>query len=116
MLETSSNLLLTASDGYELKANLAMATVELSSMTVVGRMFCATCYRVEGDSPLMLTMYLILEKLEETIEAGHDVTLVEKIVDDCVAPLAKAMNPLIDRASAAEEEVTATEEHQGTAK
>ena len=85
-----------------------MATVELISMTDVGGMFCAACYRVEGDPPNILTMYLILAKSEETIEAGHDVNSVENIVYDFLDLLAKAMNPLIDRASAAEEEVTAT--------
>ena len=75
-----------------------MATVDLSSMTDVWRIFCASCYIVEGNSTIILTVYLILEKLEDTIESGHDVTSVEKIVGYCVALLAKYKNPLIDRA------------------
>ena len=46
----------------------------------------------------MLTMYLILENLEEKIKAGHDVTSVENIVDNFVALLAEAMNKIINRA------------------
>ena len=93
-----------------------MAKVELSSINDVGRMSCAARYIVEGDSPIMLIIYLILKKLEEKIETGHDITSVEKIVEDFVALLAKSMNPLVDRVLASEEEVTATEEHQVTSK
>ena len=74
------------------------------------------CYIVEVDSSIIITMYLVLEKLVETIESGHDVTSVENIVGGCVALLVEATNPLIDKASAAEEEVTVTEEHQGNTK
>ena len=43
--ETSSNHLLTAFDGYDQKYDLAMAMVDLNSMTDVGIMFCEACYR-----------------------------------------------------------------------
>ena len=101
--ETSGNHLLTAFNGDDQKPDLSIATVELSSMTDVGSMLCAACYRVDGDSQIMLAMYLIMEQLEETIESGHNITLVENIVDDCVYLLAEAMNPLIGRVVTAEE-------------
>ena len=72
-----------------------MATVELAAMTDVGRIFCTTCYMAEGDAPLILTLYLILKRVEDVLErGGYDVTTFEGIVNRCVVMFAEALTPL----------------------
>ena len=63
-------------DGDDRKSDLDMTTVDLSSMTDVGRMLYAACYGVEGNSTIVLTVYLIMSQSDEKIEAGNDVTSV----------------------------------------
>ena len=85
-----------------------MATIELSSMVDVGRIFCTACYNSEGDSPLILTFYLILSKLEAVADgSGYDVTSLEGVVDECVGMFSDTLGYLSSRLDDLETEIMA---------
>jgi len=84
--EKSIKNLLNNFHGDLKKGELAMATIEIASMCDIGRIFCSACYKAEGNSPLILTLSMILKKIENTIESGgYDVTTLERVVNDCVS-------------------------------
>ena len=106
--ERSSRKLLSLFGRDENRGELAMATIELASMVDVGRIFCTACYNSEGDSPLILTFYLILSKLEAVADgSGYDVTSLEGVVDECVGMFSDTLGYLSSRVDDVETEIMA---------
>jgi hypothetical protein len=93
--DSSSKKLLAMFGGESKKGELAMATVELAAMTDIGRILCTACYMAEGDVPLILTLHIIIKRVEDMLErGGYDVTTLEGIVDRCVEMFNEALLPL----------------------
>ena len=96
--EKSIKNLLNNFHGDLKKGELAMATIEIASMCDIGRIFCSACYKAEGNSPLILTLSMILKKIEDTIESGgYDVTTLERVVNDCVSMFEEARDYFMNR-------------------
>ena len=106
--EASSKKLMFIFGGDENRGELAMAIIELAAMVDVGRLFCTACYNSEGDSPLILTFYLILSKLEAIVDgSGFDISSLERVTDECVGLFTDTLSLLENHVSNDEMEVTA---------
>jgi len=49
------------------KAKLGMAFLEICAVVDAGKVFCESCYMVEGDSCIILKAEIILQRIEKTI-------------------------------------------------
>ena len=98
MVREIEQKLLNNFHGDSKKGELAMATIEIASMCDIGRIFCSACYKAEGNSPLILTLSMILKKIEDTIESGgYDVTTLVRVVNDCVSMFEEARDYFMNR-------------------
>ena len=53
------------------KAKLGMTFLELCVVADAGKVFCESCYMVEGDSCLILREENIFQRIKKTIENGY---------------------------------------------
>ena len=68
----------------ETKSSLAMALVEMAAIMSVGEYLCIACYALEGDSPLILSVYNIFSVLEKNLEEEFNWKNYEKVFNDTV--------------------------------
>ena len=95
--ETSSTNTMLVFGGGENKGKLAMAILEGIALKYAALRFCTCCYSLEGDAPLILTAYDVLDGLETKILNGFDMPtitataeLVAKMLEELAAPLLEA--------------------------
>ena len=88
--ESSKNLLLQF-DGTINLAKLAMAMVESVEIVDSARYLCTACYTLEGDSPLVLTAYEVLMKVDNVLISNEpSLPSVENISSKASAMIKKA--------------------------
>ena len=99
--EASSRSLHLAFGLESKKANVAMAILEAAMLVDVGIPFCIACYQLEGDAPLILSSYLVFNKLEAKLNAEEGYAEVRKVLRSVIDLLNDAEVPHLSNKNAA---------------
>ena len=96
--------------GEENKGKLAMAILEGTALKYAALGFCTCCYSLEGDAPLILTAYDVLDGLEKKILNGFDMPAITATAELVAMMLEEVAAPLLEAKHQAEDVLQNTEE------
>ena len=84
--------------GEELKCkiNLAMCMLENAALRDGGKILCESTYILEGDDPLVLSVYKVFKKLDDYCENNSEMTHTNLVVEEVYGMLHLIYRPRID--------------------
>jgi hypothetical protein len=92
---------------------LPLATVELSAVVEAGLPFCQATYMLEGDDPLILTAYIVFQKLDRLVDNGFALPNTREKCKRAAAEIKRLKQPLIEAIDLIKEEIDQIIEHIG---
>jgi hypothetical protein len=70
--------------------------VEFAAIAETGRPFCQATYILEGDDPLVLTAYIVLDKLDQVIADGVKFERTKLVCKEAASMVLSLRKPLLD--------------------